>query len=74
MEWFLKEYGAQISESYRMAAAPGIWAVDLVMAPEYLREQGIKAFILSSSYGLSGWVLAKELSIFSTDDDKRLTA
>jgi hypothetical protein len=66
VEWFLKEYGAQISESYRMAGAPGVWAGNLVSAPEYLREQGIKAFILSSSYGLDGWVLAKEISVSTT--------
>jgi hypothetical protein len=67
LEWFLKEYGAQILESYRMAGAPGVWAGNFASAPEYLREQGIKAFILSSSYGLSGWILAKEVSMFQAE-------
>jgi len=31
-----------------------------------MREQGIKAFILSSSLGLSGWILAKEISSSTT--------
>jgi hypothetical protein len=66
LERLLTEYGAEISESYRIAGSPGTWAASLGSAPEYLREQGIKGFILSSSFGLSGWVLAKEISIFPT--------
>jgi hypothetical protein len=62
VERFLTEYGAEISELYRMNGSP-TWAADLVSAPEHLRVQGIKAFILSSSLGLYGWVLAKEISI-----------
>lgn len=66
-EQFLKEYGAEISELYRMAGSPGPWVADIVSAPEYLLEHGIKAFILSSSLGLSGWILAKEMSIFQAE-------
>ena len=66
VERFLTEYGAEISELYRMNARP-TWAVDLASAPEYLRNQGIKGYILSSSYGLSGWVLAKEISIIQAE-------
>jgi hypothetical protein len=61
-EEFLKEYGAEISELRRMNGRP-TWAADLDSAPKYLRKQGIKPYILSSSLGLSGWVLAKEISI-----------
>jgi hypothetical protein len=67
VEWFLTEYGAEISELHRMAGSPGPWAKNLTSAPEYLREHGIKAYILSSSLGLSGWVRAKEISIFQAD-------
>ena len=63
LDQFLKEHGQEISESYRMAGAPGPWAANLETASGYLLEQGIQAFILSSSYGLSGWVLAREISI-----------
>ncbi|MGB6387628.1 MAG: hypothetical protein WBD25_19645 [Terriglobales bacterium] len=62
VEQFLKDYGGEMSELFRMTGSL-TWAADLVSAPDYLREQGIKAFILSSSLGLSGWVLAKEISI-----------
>ena len=63
VEQLLAEYGAKISESYRMAGSPGPWAANLETASGLLREQGIQGFILSSSYGLSGWVLAREVSI-----------
>ena len=63
VEEFLAEYGPEISESYRVAGAPGPWAADIGTALAYLRERGIRAFILSSSCGLDGWVLAQEMSI-----------
>lgn len=61
----LATYGARIEESYRMAGAPGPWAADLASATETLTAKGVKGFILSSSYGLSGWILAKEASVDS---------
>ena len=60
---FLKEHGTEISESYRMAGSPGPWAANLETASDHLLEQGIQGFILSSSHGLSGWVLASEIAI-----------
>jgi hypothetical protein len=56
----LATYGSRIAESYRMAGAPDSWAADLESATEALTAKGVQGFILSSSYGLSGWVLAKE--------------
>ena len=63
VEKFLAEYGPEISESYRAAGSPGPWAASLGTAAGHLRERGTQAFILSSSYGLDGWVLAREMSI-----------
>jgi len=63
IDQFLKEHGTEISESYRMAGAPGPWAANLETASDFLLEQGIQGFILSSSHGLSGWVLAREIAI-----------
>jgi hypothetical protein len=63
VEYLLAEFGDDISESFRMAGSPGPWAADPGSAAEYLRARGIKGFTLSSSYGLSGWVLAKEITI-----------
>jgi hypothetical protein len=63
VEKILTIYGSQISEAYRMGGAPNSWAADLTSAPKLLRAKGTQGFILSSSYGLSGWVLAKEASV-----------
>lgn len=60
IEQILAGYGSQIAESYRMAGAPNSWAADLSSAPQVLAAKGVQGFVLSSSYGLSGWVLAKE--------------
>src|SRR5436309_1363107 len=68
----LTKYGAQISESYRVAGAPGAWAADLTYAPQHLVEQGVQGFILCSSVGLSGWVLAKKMSIVPEDEDSAI--
>jgi len=65
VEQFLTEFKPEICESYRMAGSPGPWAANLDSAPNYLREHGVQAFILSSSYGMSGWILAQEVSIFA---------
>jgi hypothetical protein len=59
----LTRYGPRIAESYRMAGDPGSWAANLESAPQLLMAMGIQAFNLSSSYGLSGWVLAKEVLV-----------
>jgi len=67
VEYLLTEFRAAISESYRLSGAPGAWAADLGLAPEYLRQHGIKGFILSSSCGLSGWVLASKMSVFNAE-------
>ncbi len=65
-EQFLKDYGAELSELHRVTGSP-IWAAELGSAPEHLSERGIKPFILSSSLGLSGWILAKKISIIQTE-------
>ena len=57
---FMFEYGRSIAESYRMTGAPGPWAGNLDLAPQVLMNKGVRAFFLSSSYGMSGWILARE--------------
>jgi hypothetical protein len=60
VERLLSTYGSEIRESHRLAGAPGPWAADLTSAVRVLTAKGINGFILTSSYGLSGWILAKE--------------
>ena len=64
---FLTEYGAEILDSYKTAGSPGSWASNLEAASGFLRTQEIRGFILSSSFGLSGWILAHQMNIFSAD-------
>ncbi|MGL3106159.1 hypothetical protein [Bradyrhizobium sp. BR 1432] len=66
IERVFAEYGSRIAESYRMSGAPGPWASDLDDAARVLAAKGIKGFVLTSSYGLSGWVLAKEALVQNT--------
>jgi hypothetical protein len=67
VEYLLTEFGAEIAESYRIGGSPGSWAANLDSAPKYLNERGIKGFILSSSCGLSGWILAREISVVGAE-------
>jgi hypothetical protein len=71
IEQILDQCGAELSESYRMAGSPGPWAANLEAAPRYLRDQGTQGFILSSSFGLSGWILAREVSISPNEQVRR---
>jgi hypothetical protein len=63
VEQLISEYQNKIAESYRMSGAPSPWANDLIAAPDALKRVGVRGFVLSTSYGLSGWVLAKEVSV-----------
>jgi hypothetical protein len=63
VEQVFTNYGSRIVESYRMAGAPGPWAADLASAAKVFVAENIRGFLLSSSYGLSGWVLAKEVLV-----------
>jgi hypothetical protein len=63
VERLLAAYGSKIAESFRQAGAPGPWAADIAAAAQFLKTKGVQAFELSSSYGLSGWILAKEVLV-----------
>jgi len=62
LEQFFNEYGVELTDLHRMVGSPS-WSSDINLAPEKARELGIKSFTLSSSLGLCGWALAKEMSI-----------
>lgn len=66
VEQFLNRYGTEMSELARMTGSLGKWVEALDSAPTYLREQEIKGFELSASLGLSGWILAKGMSVSSS--------
>jgi hypothetical protein len=58
----LGEFGSQIAESYRLSGAPSPWASDLSSAGDVLTSKGVWGFLLSASYGLSGWILASDIT------------
>jgi hypothetical protein len=64
LEWFVSKYRDELAEMSRYGAL-GQWASDLDSAPGLLSERGVQAFILSASIGLTGWILAKEVSVSS---------
>lgn len=51
IEKWLNDYGDEIKESYRAAGSPGSWAADLGSAAKYLRDHGIKGYILRRLLG-----------------------
>lgn len=59
----IHEYGAEIAESLRMSGAADEWARELTSAPAKLEAGGVHGFILTSSIGLSAWILAKEYCV-----------
>lgn len=63
VEHFLAEYREEIQRSFRMSGALGEWVNDFSGAPNLLGVRGTRGFILTSSLGLSGWILAKEASV-----------
>jgi hypothetical protein len=63
LESFLSEHRLEIRESFHLAGALGSWAADLDSAYEVLAAKGVQAFVLSSTMGLSGWILAKVASV-----------
>ena len=60
-EQILSDQAAQIEESFRLSGSPGPWAHDLAIARATFSSQGVHGFVLSSSYGMSGWLLAREV-------------
>lgn len=70
----ITEHAAQIAESYRVSGAPGPWAADINTAGWQLAAQGVHGFQLSSSFGISGWVLAKQVTVALAPKDAALSA
>ena len=53
-----KEY---IENSFKWSGAFGEWAKTIDNLSSELSEKGIKGYVLSPSYGMSGWVLSKKV-------------
>lgn len=57
----IEERRTDISKSFRIAGAPGPWAANLDSASQSLASKGARGYRLSSSFGMSGWVLASRV-------------
>jgi hypothetical protein len=62
-ETILTQHQAQFEEGHRLAGWPRFWQKSLDDTRSYLREHGTRGFELSSSYGMSGWVLAQDMQM-----------
>jgi hypothetical protein len=52
-----------IERGFRACGWPGPWADTLANAQNFARTAVLQAFEVDSSYGLSGWVLARDMEI-----------
>jgi hypothetical protein len=60
-ESILTERLAEFQEGYRLSGWPRFWRDSLDEVQRYLREQATRGFELSSSIGMTGWVLAGDM-------------
>lgn len=59
----LQESWPSIERGFRACGWPGPWADTLANAQNFARTAPLQAFEIDSSYGLSGWVLARDMVI-----------
>jgi hypothetical protein len=69
----LKEHDTMFEEGYRYGWPRG-WEKAREPIETYVRRMGMRAFELSSSYGMSGWVLAQRMEKVRGEPDQRSPA
>ena len=52
-----------IERGFKAVARPGPWADSLASATHFAQTSGVQGFQIESSYGLSGWVLARSARV-----------
>ena len=62
-ERLIAEHWPSIERGYKDSGWPGPWADTFANASHFSQSSGIQAFQIESSYGLSGWVLAKSATV-----------
>ncbi len=55
---------AEIQERNRISGWPRFWRDSQDEALNYLKARATRGFEFSSSYGMTGWVLAREIQMF----------
>ena len=67
VEIILNSRLTEFVEGNRLSGWPRFWKESLDEVRSYLREQATRGFELSSSCGMSGWVLARDMQIVKAD-------
>ena len=60
--------GAAAEERFRQRGWPRGWEPGREDLAQFLRRQGCRCFELSSSYGISGWIAAREMDVLRADE------
>ena len=55
-----------IERGYKLGGWPGPWASSLAAALAFLEASDLNGFQIESSFGLSGWILAKSAKIVAS--------
>ncbi len=61
LERFVSEHAMQFDAGHRASGWPSWWRGSVPEALAYLRQEQITAFEIESSYGFSGWILARSV-------------
>ena len=59
----LRDEWTQIEPRSRLNAWPGSWAVTLEDAIGHAQRTALRGYLIGSSYGLDGWVLARAIEM-----------
>jgi hypothetical protein len=66
-EQLFTEHWQHIERGQKANGWPGPWAATLATATQFARSSNLQGFYVSSSYGLSGWVLAKLAEVVASE-------
>ena len=66
-ERLITEEWPRIEPGHNANVWPGPWAVTLAAATQFAQSSNLQGFYISSSYGLSGWVLAKSAGLIASE-------
>lgn len=59
IDHFLDEHFTELKLSFNQSAAAGAWANDTPSATAYLKSSGLTSYLIESTIGLRGWIVAR---------------
>ena len=66
-ERLITEEWPRIEPGHKASGWPGPWAATLHAAIQFVQSSILQGFYVNSSYGLSGWVLAKSAEVVARE-------